>query len=89
MVGRGEIDIADERPLLDEVDAVMGGSEGVVVELDLAQVEFIDSSGIRALLLLRRAHGDRVVLGARSAPVQRVLEIAGLTDVFVDDDEKS
>jgi len=84
MLVRGEIDLADERPLIDEVDAVVGASADVVVELDLAEVEFIDSSGLRALLLLRRAHGDRVLLGARSAPVQRVLEIAGLAEMFAD-----
>ena len=84
MLVRGEIDLADERPLIEEVDAVVGTSADVVVELDLAEVDFIDSSGLRALLLLRRAHGDRVLLGARSAPVQRVLEIAGLAEMFTD-----
>ena len=84
MLVRGEIDLADERPLVDEVDEVMGSSDRVVVELDLAEVDFIDSSGVRALLLLRRAHGHRVLLGARSAPVQRVLDIAGLADMFAD-----
>jgi anti-anti-sigma factor len=87
MLVRGEIDLADERPLIDEVDAVVGASADVVVELDLAGVDFIDSSGLRALLLLRRAHGDRVLLGARSAPVQRVLEIAGLAEMFTDHPE--
>jgi anti-anti-sigma factor len=84
MLVQGEIDLADERPLVDEVDAVIGASGDVVVELDLGGVDFIDSSGVRALLLLRRAHGDRVRLGARSAPVQRVLDIAGLADLFAD-----
>jgi anti-anti-sigma factor len=84
MLVQGEIDLADERPLVDEVDAVIGASADVVVELDLGGVDFIDSSGVRALLLLRRAHGDRVRLGARSAPVQRVLDIAGLADLFAD-----
>src|ERR1700750_2840726 len=88
MLVQGEIDLADERPLIDEVDAVMGGSKDVVVELDLAGGAFIDSSGLRALLLLRRAHGERVLLGARSAPVQRVLEIAGLAEMFANGSEK-
>lgn len=84
VVVRGEIDLATEEPLVAEVDAVMGASDDVVVLLDLEQVAFIDSSGVRALLLLRRAHGDRVVLGARSSAVQRVLDIAGLADMFTD-----
>jgi anti-anti-sigma factor len=88
MLVRGEIDLADERPLIDEVDKVVGGSDDVVVELDLAGVDFIDSSGLRALLLLRRSHGERVLVGARSAPVQRVLEIAGLAEMFANGAEK-
>src|SRR5947199_10737853 len=82
MLVQGEIDLADERPLIDDVDAVMDGSDDVVVELDLAAVDFIDSSGLRALLLLRRAHGERVLVGARSAPVHRVLELAGRAELF-------
>ena len=85
MVVQGEIDLAAERPLVDEVDAVVAASADVVVVLDLSDVAFIDSSGVRALLVLRRAHGDRVILGARSDAVQRVLDISGLTDLFVPD----
>ncbi len=85
MVLQGEIDLAAERPLIDEVDAVVGASPDVIVVLDLGDVAFIDSSGVRALLLLRRAHGDRVILGARSEAVQRVLDIAGLAELFADD----
>jgi anti-anti-sigma factor len=48
------------------------------VVLDLQQVTFLDSSGVRALIRLRQHHGDRLRLGALSAPVRRVLEISGL-----------
>jgi anti-anti-sigma factor len=82
IVVQGEIDLADEDPLVDEVDSLVAAGDNVVVELDMASVEFIDSSGIRALLVLRRAYGEQIVLGARSPAVQRVLDIAGLTDVF-------
>ena len=83
IVVQGEIDLADEDPLVDEVDSIIVAGDGVVVELDMASVEFIESSsGIRALLVLRRAHGDQIVLGARSPAVQRVLDIAGLTEAL-------
>jgi anti-anti-sigma factor len=82
IVVKGELDLADERPFVDDVNAVFAGDERVTVELDLSEVEFIDSSGVRALLVLRRAHSDRLMVGRRSDAVQRVLGITGLTDLF-------
>jgi anti-anti-sigma factor len=75
----GEVDIATSAQLqeacLEALDA------GVDVELDLAEVQFLDSSGISVLV---RAHqrldglGRRFVIRAASRPVRRVLEISGL-----------
>jgi anti-sigma B factor antagonist len=56
-------------------------SRATVIELDLAEVEFIDSSGTQCLILSRRdaeAHGTTVKVTAVSEPVQRVLQITGL-----------
>jgi anti-anti-sigma factor len=52
------------------------------VVLDLGGVTFLDSSGVRALIRLRQRHGERLRLGELSAPVRRVLEIAGLLRPF-------
>jgi anti-sigma B factor antagonist len=76
---RGEVDLAAEATLVDQVSELATGPEAGVVLLDLSAVEFIDSSGVRALIRAHQAHGDRVRLVAASDPVQRVLEIAGLT----------
>ena len=47
--------------------------------IDLHGVEFIDSSGVRALLRLRVHHPGRVTVSRASDPVRRVLDIAGVT----------
>jgi anti-anti-sigma factor len=77
----GEFDLAAEAPLIEAVDGLARAGTGSVV-LDLGEVSFIDSSGVRALLKLHRDHGDRVRLGTMSPAAQRVLRIAGLYTLF-------
>jgi len=50
--------------------------------LDLSEVGFIDSTGVRALIGCRES-SDRFALVAPSAVVQRLLVLAGLTESFV------
>jgi anti-sigma B factor antagonist len=76
----GDLDLDAEEQLVREVEVVLAGTTGVVI--DLAEVDFIDSSGVRALLRLRRAHADRIRLGEVTAAVKRVLDIAGVTELF-------
>jgi anti-anti-sigma factor len=76
---RGEVDLAAEASLVEQVAALAESERAAaVILLDLTAVEFLDSSGIRALLRIRREHGDRVQVVAVSRPVRRVLDIAGL-----------
>ena len=77
---RGEIDLVAETPLVEQVGALAESEETSAILLDLGAVDFIDSSGVRALIRVWREHGDRVRLVAASHPVRRVLDIAGLTD---------
>jgi anti-sigma B factor antagonist len=76
---RGDIDLVAEAPLVEQVDELLSEHAGELL-LDLAEVDFIDSSGVRALIRVHQAHGDRVRLTDVSTPVRRVLDIAGLTD---------
>ena len=79
----GEIDIAAVHELRAEFAALTDGSRPVTI--DLRDVSFIDSSGIEALVAARRdaeRAGGSVVLLAPSPAVARVLEVAGLDDVF-------
>jgi anti-sigma B factor antagonist len=75
---RGEVDLAAEALLVEQVAALAESEEAAIILLDLTAVEFLDSSGIRALLRIHREHGDRVQVVAVSRPVRRVLDIAGL-----------
>jgi anti-anti-sigma factor len=79
---RGEIDLQSERPFVEKVDMLAGSETSRTILLDLAAVDFIDSSGVRALVRVLLQHGDQCRLVAVSAPVRRVLDIAGLTASF-------
>ncbi len=61
------------------LDDFVRGGHGLT--LDLAGVEFIDSSGLRLLIGVDgdlRRDGFRLVIRRPSAPVQRILEITAL-----------
>ena len=80
--------MAAEASLVEQVNALAESERAAVILLDLSAVEFLDSSGIRALLRIQREQGDRVRLVAVSRPVRRVLDIAGLgPDLGVDSTE--
>ena len=82
VVAEGDIDLAGG-PLLDAAILQVEGPKALVI--DLAGVEFIDSSGLRSLLAASRraeGRGTRVVLRAPSAGVVRLLSITGTTDQF-------
>lgn len=54
------------------------------IVLDLSELQFLDSSGLRSMVLARGPGGEgRVVLRAPSSSVRRLLDITGLTEVFV------
>jgi anti-anti-sigma factor len=82
IVVHGDIDVAGG-PVLDAAIAACESSDAVVV--DLADVFFIDSSGLRGLLAASRRAEERgtvVILRAVGAEVARLLQITGTTDRF-------
>jgi anti-anti-sigma factor len=79
---QGEVDLVSEAPFVEKVDALAGEETSCPILLDLAAVDFIDSSGVRALVRVRQQHGERLRVVAVSAPVQRILDIAGLSATF-------
>jgi anti-sigma B factor antagonist len=78
----GELDLAAHPVVAEQVTAApveQAGVERVVV--DLGGVKFYDSSGLGALLDIRRTAGKlgtALVLRSPSASVARVLDIAGV-----------
>jgi anti-anti-sigma factor len=80
----GELDLHGSERLTEEV---AGALQGTVDELalDARELRFVDSAGLRALLLARgeaERQGASFRLSDITAPVQRVIELAGLTDVL-------
>jgi anti-anti-sigma factor len=79
----GELDAASAGQLEGAVSGEL--TAGAVVELDLGNVSFIDSSGLRTLLVVQQAvtdAGGSVVLVATTPAVDRLLELTGLTETF-------
>jgi anti-anti-sigma factor len=82
LVVHGDIDIAGG-PTLDTY--VMRSENGMPIVLDLDDVGFIDSSGLRTLLAATRradARGTVVRLRNVGTTVRRMLEITGTADRF-------
>ena len=80
----GDFDLASEHDFVADVDQAFLAEGVTSVLLDFEQVEFLDSSGVRALLRLRESHGAAVRLVAASRAVRRVLDIAGVTEAVMD-----
>lgn len=77
---RGEFDMAGVGAFTDAINAARADGP-MVVELDLSDVGFIDSSGVGAIVVAARTvatHGSKIRIGARSRVVDRVLEVSGL-----------
>ncbi len=83
---RGELDISHEEELRAELNrGVAESDDGIVV--DLTDCEFIDSSGVRALLLGReaqRANGDEhgLVIASGSSQIVRILSVMGVDEAI-------
>ncbi len=81
---QGELDLASTRQV-EEHFAAIDEQAPLRVVVDLSGLAFIDSSGLRMLLLAdarAREHGYELVLRAAEEPVQRVFEMTGALDVF-------
>ncbi len=82
---RGELDCASARLLADEFGDLL--DEGICeLTIDLAELTFIDSTGLATLVSALRAAreiGGDVVLHAPRRPVRKVLAISGADRFFV------
>lgn len=77
---RGELDLASAPQLSAALEGA-GGPSSLPVVLDLAEVTFIDSSALRALVLAGRTlagSGRQLQIGPRSEMVTRVLAMTRL-----------
>lgn len=80
----GELDLATVEAWQEELDPVCS-RPGSLVRLDLSQVTFVDSTGLRMLVRLRRladAAGGRLVLVEPQPQALHLFEVSGLLDHF-------
>jgi serine/threonine-protein kinase RsbW len=79
----GELDSATSRQVLDRFERAVSTLDERELVIDLEEVSFIDSSGMRALIVIeRRAEEERiaVVFAPPPAPVTELLKITGIAD---------
>lgn len=78
---RGELDIATASQLHEVL--VAEAAKGGMLVLDITGLEFIDSSGIRVLVVAwqeAQSDGQRLRLTQTTPPVMRALDLVGLLD---------
>jgi anti-sigma B factor antagonist len=78
----GELDLLGAPLLQEEIERAEGGTSGVVV-LDLEDLEFIDSAGLRVILAAHehaQQQGQAFALTPGSEQVQRLFAIAGVSE---------
>ena len=77
----GELDVAEAEALIEELRTTVE-PEGDLT-LDLKALEFIDSSGVRALVTVadHLAEGSTLILSEPTPAVRRVLDLVGIEEV--------
>ena len=77
----GEIDLANAAPVESAIFDAISNDDTLVV-LDLSDVRYIDSSGVRILFglaaRLRTLQVELVIEARRSSPARRVVELSGM-----------
>jgi anti-sigma B factor antagonist len=78
---RGRLTMTSARSFRDTVTEAIGAAQGAVVVVDLSQTEFVDSSGLGALVAClktaRQAGGDLRL----AAPTEQATMVLGLTNL--------
>lgn len=81
---RGEVDLYTAPRLQSDLSEIVVGDAPMIV-IDLSQLDFIDSTGLGVLvgaLKVARASSGDVTLRNPSRSTHKILEIAGLTELF-------
>jgi anti-anti-sigma factor len=77
----GELDLDGAPDVLREAAALDGSS----LTFDLSGLTFVDSSGIAALLRVRREHPNIRIIAAKPR-VRQLFAVVGVADILLDDD---
>ena len=80
MTVEGEIDLATADLLASALEEVRSNGEGNLV-VDLSQSPFMDSTGLKTLVLANRRFADdgrELVLAVHGGPVSRLIDVSGI-----------
>lgn len=83
----GDLDLSAVECFQSCVEGAVESNDGGAVVVDMASLTFIDSTGITALLEVRRrldTQGRTLRVENISPPAARIFELTGLTEVFMD-----
>ncbi len=78
----GELDLLGAPLLQEAIDRADGGT-GAIMVLDLQDLQFVDSAGLRVILAAHehsRENGQELALTPGTEQVQRLFTIAGVND---------
>jgi anti-sigma B factor antagonist len=78
---RGEIDMATVDGLRDALEAALASGAGEVW-VDLTEVDFLDSTGLSALVSGHRALDGRLVVICPDGPPRRALDVSGVNELI-------
>lgn len=82
---KGRFDFNAHRDFREATEQVLAHTDVAALNVDLAEVEYLDSSALGMLLMLRdkiKASNRRVALINCRGPVRQVLEIANFAKLF-------
>ena len=78
VVASGDVDADNAAVLADAISEALGTNRRV--EVDLSEISFLDSSGLRVLADARNAAEHRFRVGPMSPTAKRIIDISGLAD---------
>lgn len=85
VTGHGEIDMTTVETLTDTLATVLRQERPLHIDVNLAEVTFMDSSGINALMVCRanaEPSGCRITISHPRPMVRRVLTVTGVDHLF-------
>ena len=81
---QGEIDIATVDDLSNAIQAILDGTDGNLV-VDLTATDFMDSSGLKCLIMADRSFSERdrsFALAIGSGPISRLIDLSGVGETL-------
>lgn len=85
VTGHGEIDMTTVETLSDTLATVLRQERPIHIDVNLAEVTFMDSSGVNALMACRaeaQPAGCRITISHPRPTVHRVLTVTGVGQLF-------